>query len=149
MAINHITANDFKNIQYNSSESDQAKLLYIEECSQIWTQIKELKESLSYVGETIQKGRYVVETKSPIPNSKAYLFGKCIVIIDDDLKHLSISNTEVIPTFEQINYARTRFLPLNKVYMIQYKNCIYHLFEKDTPSFIDKILSRLGVIELI
>jgi len=82
------------------------------------------------------------ELESPIPGSKAYTFGKCTVLVGIEHKkwHLSISNANRYPKWDEISAARYEFipdditvamiLPSKKNYVNIYKNC-FHLWEID------------------
>jgi len=90
----------------------------------------------------------LTEISSPVPNSKAYRFGPCSVIVSqDDMKergiyvkrwHLSIAHQTRYPTWDEIKEARYRLLPDNVTmamllppkdqFVNLHSNC-FHLYE--------------------
>lgn len=57
--------------------------------------------------------RHYLEISSPVPNTRAYLWGECRVLIgkEDTRWHLSISCADRYPTWDEIRDARYLFLP--------------------------------------
>jgi len=55
----------------------------------------------------------VLQIPSPVPNTEAYIWGECRVIVGREANrwHLSISCADRYPTWEEIRDARYRFLP--------------------------------------
>jgi hypothetical protein len=83
-----------------------------------------------------------------IENLKTYNFRECNVLISKDMDrwHLSISNPNRYPTWDEIKEARYKFLPDNifmvmvlppkKNYVSLHPNC-FHLWETKDPEAED------------
>lgn len=80
------------------------------------------------------------EIPSPVAKSRCFVLGTLVVIVDNDLLHLSISHKKRYPTWDEIKFARYRFLPENATYAmffppkknyVNVHNNTFHLFFSD------------------
>mgnify|MGYP000901348226 CR=1 FL=1 len=93
-----------------------------------------------YESEVLKTVLEIKELPSPIPGSKAFMFGKCSVLVGKERGrwHLSIAHPQRLPTWEEVRDARYNFTPENvtmvmilphpEQYVNIHPNC-FHLWE--------------------